>query len=202
MYGTPWYFDSDTPHWHAPADEALSYFIRLFENPLSALEYYADSQISQGLTYLVDATASGDSGWFSSRAVSVSERLRAIRAIYSLFDQLFRPRCTPIMSHLGEEGAKPLNRNCYMWWDSFPLVALSDDPDRLALHDAVVAVMGEILTLDSVACQESALHGLGHWQREHPRVVESTIDRFLQSNTALDHRLVAYAQAARCGCVL
>src|SRR5258708_31689963 len=202
MHGNPWYFDPDISHWEPSADEALSHLIGLFENPLSALENYADSQISQGLTYLVNTMASGDSGWFSSRAASVSQRLRAIGAIYSLFDQLFRPQCAPIMSHLDEEGAKPLNGNCYMWWDGFPSVALPGDPDRLALHDAVLAVMGKILTLDSIACQESALHGLGHWQRERPMIVESNIDRFLRSNTALDHRLVAYAQAARCGCVL
>ena len=201
VHGNPWYFDPDTSHWNPPADEALSHLIGLFENPLS-LENFADSQISQGLNYLVNTMATGDPGWFSSRSVSVSHRLRAIRAIYSLFDQLFRPRCAPIMSHLDEEGANPLNGNCYMWWDSFPSVALPDDPDRLALQDAALAVMGEILTLDSIACQESALHGLGHWQREHPTIVESSIDRFMQSNTALDHRLVAYAQAARCGCVL
>jgi hypothetical protein len=134
--------------------------------------------------------------------VSVSDRLRAISAIYSLFDQLFQPRCAPILLHVDEEGAKPLNSNCYMWWDSFPSVASPDDPHRLILHDAVLAVMEKILTLDSIACQESALHGLGHWQRDHPRLVESIVDRFLQSNTAPDYRLVAYAQAARRGCVL
>ena len=202
MHGNPWYFDPDTPHWDAPADEALSHLVGLFENPVSALENYADSQISQGLTYLVNTMASGDCGWFYSRAVSVSDRLRAISAIYSLFDQLFQPRCAPILLHVDEEGAKPLNSNCYMWWDSFPSVALPDDPHRLILHDAVLAVMKKILTLDSIACQESALHGLGHWQRDHPRRVESIVDRFLQSNTAPDYRLVAYAQAARRGCVL
>jgi hypothetical protein len=202
MHGNPWYFDPDTPHWDPPADEALSHLVGLFENPVSALENYADSQISQGLTYLVNTISSGDCGWFYSRAVSVSDRLRAISAIYSLFDQLFQPRCAPILLHVDEEGAKPLNSNCYMWWDSFPSVASPDDPHRLILHDAVLAVMEKILTLDSIACQESALHGLGHWQRDHPRLVESIVDRFLQSNTAPDYRLVAYAQAARRGCVL
>jgi hypothetical protein len=202
MHGNPWYFVSDTPHWNPPANEALSYLTDLFENPLSALENYADSQISQGLTYLVDTTASGDSGWFNSRAVTVLERLQAISVIYALFDKLFRPRCAPILLHVDEEGAKPLNRNCYMWWDSFASVALPDDPSRLARHDAVLAVMEKTLTLDSIACQESALHGLGHWQPNHPRPVESIIDRFLQSHTSLDHRIVAYAQAARSGCVL
>jgi hypothetical protein len=146
MHGNPWYFDPDTPHWDPPADEALSHLVGLFENPVSALENYADSQISQGLTYLVNTMASGDCGWFYSRAVSVSDRLRAISAIYSLFDQLFQPRCAPILLHVDEEGVKPLNSNCYMWWDSFPSVASPDDPHRLILHDAVLAVMEKILT--------------------------------------------------------
>jgi hypothetical protein len=36
----------------------------------------------------------------------------------------------------------------------------------------LLAVMKEILTLDSLACQESALHGLSHWRHHYSRFVE------------------------------
>jgi hypothetical protein len=54
----------------------------------------------------------------------------------------------------------------------------------------------------SPACQESALHGLGHWQRDHDRQVNAIIDGFLAANPHIDARLIRYANAARCGCVL
>jgi hypothetical protein len=65
-----------------------------------------------------------------------------------------------------------------------------------------LTTMEHILGLSSLACQESALHGLGHWQRQHASEVGRIIDAFVLSQTELDPRLLAYANAARCGCVL
>ena len=62
--------------------------------------------------------------------------------------------------------------------------------------------MAEILALDSLACQESALHGLGHWQHAYPEEVQQIIDRFLNANKNLRPELAAYARSARTGCVL
>jgi hypothetical protein len=62
--------------------------------------------------------------------------------------------------------------------------------------------MARILGLKSLACQESALHGLGHWQRGHDRQVSAIIDSFLAANPEIDTRLIGYANSARCGCVL
>jgi len=58
----------------------------------------------------------------------------------------------------------PLNYVCYMWWDEFPSIASAGDSDLPMLHDAALRTMERILLLSSLACQESALHGLGHWQ--------------------------------------
>jgi hypothetical protein len=62
--------------------------------------------------------------------------------------------------------------------------------------------MEQILGLGSLACQESALHGLGHWQPQHASEVARIIDAFIMSQRELDPRLLAYAKAAQCGCVL
>jgi hypothetical protein len=62
--------------------------------------------------------------------------------------------------------------------------------------------MERILTLALLACQESALHGLGHWQRQYPVQVKTIIDRFLGNSVDLDARLVACAKSASSGCVL
>ena len=80
--------------------------------------------------------------------------------------------------------------------------ALPSDPNLRRLCGTALATMEHILGLGLLACQESALHGLGHWQRQHASEVVRIIDAFVLSQTELDPRLLAYANAARCGCVL
>lgn len=66
----------------------------------------------------------------------------------------------------------------------------------------VVEVMRSILAIDHVACQESALHGLGHGHhREQAAAVERIVDEFLEREGNLRPELRKYAQAARIGCV-
>ena len=163
---------------------------------------YSDSQIAQGLTYLVNNSASGDNGWFYATAAPIEDRVRCVEAVASLFAQLFEPRCTPHLSHLSETDAGSLNSVCYMWWDAFPCLALPADPNLRTVQGAALRTMARILSFQSPACQESALHGLGHWQRHHDREVRATIDGFLAANPDIDPRLIGYANAARRGCVL
>lgn len=197
----PWYHDIDADFWNPEPDQAIGYFTRLFEEGASALLYFSDAQIAQGLTYLLSTSASGDNGWFSAKGVAVDKRLRCVGAIGAFFAQVLAPKCTAHLSHLSEP-AGDLNRVCYMWWDEFPCIALPDDPARAALDEAALTTMRRILALDSMACQESALHGLGHWARPHPERVAAIVDEFLAAKPAIDPRLATYARAARCGCVL
>ena len=197
-----WFFDADHDWWDPKPVVAVGYLTRLFEDAETALRYFSDSQIAQGLTYLVSTSASGDNGWLYSRDVQLEERVRCIEAVASLFVQIFVPRCTPHLSHLSESEAGTLNCVCYMWWDEFPCVALVDDPALQILHATVFRTIEKILRLDSLACQESALHGLGHWQRGHERRTAQIIDSFLRDRLDLDPRLIGYAKSARCGCVL
>src|SRR5262245_3874442 len=86
-----------------------------------------------------------------------------------------------------------------MWWDEFPCIALLCDPNLERLSGTALATMEDILGLGPIACQESALHGLGHWELQHASEVARIIDAFVLSKTELDPRLLAYANAARCG---
>ncbi|MGY3474052.1 hypothetical protein [Bradyrhizobium ottawaense] len=43
---------------------------------------------------------------------------------------------------------------------------------------------------------------VGHWQRGYSDKVTPIIDRFCTVHAKADFRLLAYAQSARCGCVL
>ena len=162
LQASPWCFDPDSDWWDPTPDQAVAYLTRLFEEPEPALRWFADGQIAQGLTYLVGTSASGDNGWFYATSVPVEQRLRCVEAVGTFFAELFAPRCTPHLSHLSEAAAGPLNGVCYMWWDEFPCLALPDDPHRDAMHGAALRTMESILALDSPACHESALHGLGH----------------------------------------
>ncbi len=201
-YQAAWYFDLDAPWWDGPAAVTVDYLTRLFEDPEPALAYFADSQIAQGLHYLIDTGAGGTVLALTESVVPLPERLRCLRSIGTLFARIFAERCTPTLSHLDEPETGPLNGVCYMWWDIFPIGAPAGDPEADDIDDAILSVMEASLSLSCPACQESALHGLGHWQMRHSERVAAAIDRFLSCEEDLRPELVAYARAARTGCVL
>jgi hypothetical protein len=87
-----------------------------------------------------------------------------------------------------------------MWWDAFPCLVLPGDPTATIIDEAILSAMEMTLALDSIACQESALHGLGHAQRRSPARAPDIIDAYL--GRPHPPRIDAYAGAARCGCVL
>jgi len=62
-----------------------------------------------------------------------------------------------------------------MWWD---FDCWYSTPDS-----ALLATMRSILAIDHVACQESALHGLGHWHWQHgaPSLEDVFIDLMSRS---------------------
>ena len=89
-----------------------------------------------------------------------------------------------------------------MWWDLIPITGRPNDPARSVLDQAILTVMESTLQLDSIACRESALHGLGHWQHEYPERVGEIIDRFSMTEPALPERLRSYMINAYVGYVL
>jgi hypothetical protein len=64
-------------------------------------------------------------------------------------------------------------------------------------------VLTATLALGSIACQEAALHGLGHWHWRGDRSqVAPIVDAFIARNPGARPELLTYARAARGGCVL
>jgi hypothetical protein len=131
-------------------------------------------------------------------------RRRLISTFEILFRELFAERCKPVLGHQAKE-YEALNGICYMWWDFNYLLdyrAWELNPcDPVCLES-----MRSILTIGNSACQESALHGLGHWHKRHDPslqpTVESMIDEFLRDTPGLSADLREYALAARRGAVL
>jgi len=195
-----WHWDSEADIGEPPPSECVVYLTRLFEQP-EILTPYSDAQVNQGFWYLVSNACSSYMFSLIELGVAWQERQRGIRAIATLFDRLFARRCSDHLSHLDEVGAGPLNSVCYMWWDIFPAAGQPDNPDRKGLDAELLAVMKRILTIDSLACQESALHGLGHWQMGYRGVVEQAIDEFLTRAGKMRQELREYASCARRGYV-
>jgi hypothetical protein len=199
--GEAWYRDFEADWWSPQPEQAIAYLTRLFDNPGSLLDRFADNQIGQGLRYLVDNSISNHCVALATGAVPLAQRVPCIHAMLSLFIKLFEPRCRPMLSHLDEAGESKLNGVCYMWWDIMPLAALSKPGAPDPIHDACLAVMRSTLALPNPACQESALHGLGHWAHAYPEFTAATIDAYLAANSKLRPELLRYATSARAGCV-
>jgi hypothetical protein len=184
---------------------ASDYLTRLFEQPDASLLLFNDAQINAGLWYLIGQGSAVEvfGGWMASLPLDAAQR--GAGAIFTVFEQLFLPRCAPCLGHRSETSeAHPLNSVCYMWWDIIGLSwrPQSDTPRERTLRETCLDVMARTLDLDHDACRESALHGLGHWHLGHADQVERIIDRFLQRTPALRPELHAYALSARQGCVL
>lgn len=131
--------------------------------------------------------------------VRLEARLRCIRSFTDLFQKLFAVWCSSHLSHLDEPGANPLNVACYLWWDILPIGGQPDAASRKEIDETCLVVMEEGLNLDSIACQESALHGIGHWQPQYPQRAEHVINAFLGAHPELRLELLCYARSARRG---
>jgi hypothetical protein len=197
--GPQWYYDVDAPFWAGLPALTLAYMTRLFETPVEATTDFSDAQINQGLWYLL-SDASHDV--LANVMLPKADRGRCIVAMGVLFREIFAPRCTPHLSHKSEMDAGALNGVCYMWWDILQLMPQPAQREQWELDVAAIEVMADALALDSVACQESALHGLGHWNTAYPEEIARIIDRYVERSAGARPDLITYAKSARTGCVL
>lgn len=178
------------------------YVIRAFEDPHTALWRFSDDQLGGGLWMMLSGGRADNWQYpfhFEHESISWPLKERAIRSIYTLYERLFAVRCSNKLAHLNETSAW-LDTACYMWWDIFPTYRRIATVVRERLNDELVDVMARALRLNSVACQESALHGLGEWQINYPERTQPLIDDFLKQKT-LRPELRRYALSARSGLI-
>ena len=188
---------SELDQFCGPDEPTLRRLTEVFENAAGMLEPYSDASINQAFWdlrgYMNHAVLSESIEWVV--------RERFIRSFEQLFREFFAVRCKPVLGCNSEEGS-PLNSVCYMWfeingWHWHSPVPLS----RNRLDSAFLASMQSILAIDHAACQEAALHGLGHWHESHPAEVQRIIDEFLERKPQLREELREYACDAREGLV-
>jgi hypothetical protein len=180
-------------------ETALEYVTRLFSDAGSILARFDDAQVNQGLWELVGA--SGELYPMLLTDLPWPDRKRGILSMAALYESLFLDRCSAHLSHRDDSDASPLNSICYMWWDVFPTWGQPGEAIHADRDAALLEVMGRALELDSEACRESGLHGLGHWHMHYPTQTSKIIQRFLDRETNLGPALLAYARSAGAGCV-
>jgi hypothetical protein len=191
-----WYWDIEADRAEVEPQRVIAYATNLFERAGELLTAFSDAEANQGLWFLINEERS-PLYVLQNTAVPLEQRVRCILSIASLFAHCFAPRCSPHLSHLDEPGTGALNLVCYMWWDLFPLHGQPEDGARREIDAACLSVMEATLQLPSVACQESALHGLGHWGRAYEGRCQSIISDFLQRRADLRRELREYAERAR-----
>ena len=190
-----WHFQADSPSWECAEELTIDFISRLFTDQTKILERFSDAQLNQGFWYLLT-----DISWgLHSDAVPEQKQIECLRSFVPLFSNVFNLRCTPHLDHLDGAVSGHLNTVCYMWWDVLPIHG-EPQMQTCRLRDATaLAVMEEITKLESICCQESALHGLGHWHAAYPKEVEAIIARYISRNQQAPAELLSYAKAAMKG---
>ncbi|MGE0734083.1 MAG: hypothetical protein AB7G15_20245 [Alphaproteobacteria bacterium] len=201
-HGNAWYFDLDAPYVSGPPITVIGHMTRLFADPEPALDFFADDQIAQGLYYVISPGASDYMHHLYDVQVPAAARMQCFTSMYTLFERIFAPRCAQLLSHIDEPGTVPMNGVCYMWWDILATRVGRQDHGQSEINAAILSTLARTLELPSVACQEAALHGLGHTARYAQAQVNGLIDEYLRRDATLRPELARYAQAARSGCVL
>ena len=185
--------------WPPPRQE-LAHLTRLFLDPVPPLAALDDDEIGVGLWSVLDSGGAGTALAIGDVDLPIEDRVACVRAIVPLHRALLVPRCPERLGHRSEDGGR-LATTLYMFWDEACFGGPPDDRLGDLLEDAVLEVLEDVLRLPHAGAQESALHGLGHRIGRHPERAPAIIDRWLRSGEARDPRLVAYAEAARSGCI-
>ena len=197
-----WHWGENVDPWLGilSSERIVEYLTKFFSSPTTYLNSFSDAQLNQGLDYLVNASCGDYFRELYDSSVAWTKRRDGIQAISKLYTDIFARRCTQHLSHLDEKGTSPLNRICYMWWDivPYPPVFWKKDTEEEVVTECL-AVMHHALSLDSIACQESGLHGLGHFSRYRPQEVCEIVDGFLRDRSSIRAELRAYAECARGG---
>lgn len=183
----------------------VAYIGRLFASPDEHTSGYSDKQINRMLWTLISEIEQYMYELFNEE-IPFGLRVQVVKDMYTVYERLLAPRCSNSMSGFKEHEylnkLNPLNSICFMWWDIIPLYGKSGDPSREVLDPHCINVMERTLRLKSIACQEGALHGLGHWKSAYPDRVVKIVDEYLAREIDIDSELREYALAARTGMIL
>ncbi len=183
-----------------PVEQELEYLTRLFSDPIGTVEGLSDEEIGVGLWSVLDSGGAGTALALNDATLPLDARIACVHQIRTLYRELFVPRCAERLGHVSEQGGR-LEMICYMFWDVAVFGGPPGEREGNLFEDAVLDVLEDTLYLEHAACQESAIHGLGHRVSRHPERAPAVLDRWLRTGPIRDARLRVYAEAARTGCI-
>lgn len=174
--GVEWYFDDEHEDLDLPKSQLVQLATLAFENVGVAAKQFEEKQVCMGLRYLINPSCGPIPYFYLDASIDFVIRSNAVLRMQAVFRDLF--------AHIsnGRGGsAVPLSygETCYMWWDMFPRHGVPRRADLEDIDAVIFQTMDSILRIDNVACQESALHGLGHWFSSRPVEVVEAIESFL-----------------------
>jgi hypothetical protein len=193
-----WYFDPELVNPELNADTAVQFSSRVFSDIQAYTNQFTEGQLSLGLNYLINPSCSSYCYSFLDNSVSERSRSSAIASMYDVFKYVFTRIASEIPSHNVHTPPYSYNYICYMWWDVFPRHGIPMQRDLKRIDEVILETLRNILLLDSIACKESALHGLGHWHAAYPEFVEQIIDSM---SPGIPVQLKKFARNARAGSV-
>jgi len=199
---------SQQPDWHLHEDAPFSVsdaeFVWLFTQTMKRagtdLIRFDDRQVSSGLNYIFNNSCSNYVFQLLDGDLPKEVKSSALLSIQRLYADCLAPRCHRVLAQ--EPGATALNSFCYMLWEETPLIYWEGRADKEYFYAAILEVLTFVLHSPNIACQESALHGLGHLHYRAAKQVEAIVTSFLRENRSLRPELLDYAKRARAGYIL
>jgi hypothetical protein len=157
---------------------------------------YSKEQIGQVLNRIYYNTYGDDAACLYLNAGDEERRIRAINSMKYLYANFFERYCRSPVVHVGygdEDGE--IGHVCYMLWDVFILCPSNSSP---RVTDAVLGVMEHGIRSLNDNCIASAIHGLGHWAWDPPRVPAAVdiLREWLLHPTTSNDELIDYAEHA------
>lgn len=204
-FGSP-YYDAIS---HARAYEAAlspaqcaEVLTHLGADPTS-LDSHSDDQLECGLRYLLYGDISDFAYLLRDGAMPLESRLRAISAIGRLLVQQLGRRLGDDLVADSTAVMTNLRSTAYMLWDVSPLSYWPPSPHAEPCRSAFIEMLGRVLTdAPSLACKESALHGLGHVRHASRHHVPKLVQSWLAARPDIPARLREYAESAAAGAIL
>ena len=179
----PWYWAVEVLF---DPNRVAQHYIRLFTAPEFLLERFTREQLEQGFWAIQSSNI--DCSVYEiiwNTDVPLEIRESCVRTMSDLFALLF--------------SKDALETSVEMWWDSMAYDwycgnrARKKGGEDESMQDTMFFTLEKILGLDSMACQDAALHGLGHLC--HPQT-KKLIDVFLEKNPSISNERREYALAA------
>lgn len=152
----------------ASGSSGTRYLTRLPSDPIGTLEGLSEEEIGVGLWSVLDSGRPGTALAVNDATRSLDARIACVHQIRTLYEELFVPRCAERLGHLSEQRGR-LEMICYMFWDVAVFGGPPGEREGDLFEDSVLDVLGDTLYLEHAACQESAVHGLGHRMSRHPQ---------------------------------